>query len=171
MIRLLLWDWGDTVMRDYPDMPGMMCDWEHVEWIPGAEDALIRLSPEIPCVIATNPGQSDTPAVIRALQRIGADKFFVDFFSAKDIGFEKPNPRFFLGIAERTGIAAADCLMIGNNYDKDITGAKAAGLFTVFFNEFSEEGAWPDADAIIHRMDELPGVIAHLMDKKTGAAH
>ncbi|MEI6766980.1 MAG: HAD family hydrolase [Bacteroidota bacterium] len=170
MIRLLLWDLGDTVMRDDPDMPGMMCDWEHVEWIPGAEAALIRLSPEIPCVIATNPGQSDTPAVIRALQRVGADKYFTDFFSAKDIGFEKPDPRFFLTIAERTGIAAADCAMIGNNYKKDIEGAHIAGMKTVFFNEDAVNGDYPDADAIIHRMDELPEAIARLKDKKTGAA-
>lgn len=171
MIRFLLWDWGDTVMRDYPGIPGPMCDWDHVEWIPGAEYALTKLSAIYPCCIATNPGQSDTAAVIRALQRIGADKYFTSFYSSKDLGFEKPDPRFFAEIADRAGFERADCVMIGNNYNKDIEGAHAAGMATVFFNESGSAGKFPDADIIIERMEELPEAIARLAAKKTGAAH
>ena len=26
-----LFDWGDTLMTDFPDASGKMCDWEHSE--------------------------------------------------------------------------------------------------------------------------------------------
>jgi len=29
MIKALIFDWGDTVMRDFPDCKGPMADWEH----------------------------------------------------------------------------------------------------------------------------------------------
>lgn len=157
-IKALIFDWGDTVMRDFA-LSGPMSSWEQVEWIPGAENALHHLSGKYPCVIATSADHSDTQEMIDALKRIGADQYFMHFFSSKDLGHQKPDPMFFFKIAEELEFDASSCVMIGNAYKKDITGAKAAGMQTVFFNEHSDTGNFRAADAIINNMSELAELI------------
>jgi HAD superfamily hydrolase (TIGR01509 family) len=159
MIKALIFDWGDTVMRDFSDQPGPMADWEKVEWIPGAEAALKTLSKEYFCAIATNASMSDTELMRKALRRIDAEKYFRFFISSKDIGFEKPDLMFFRSIAALIGNNTNECIHIGNLYEKDIRGAKAAGMFTILFNEKKLQGSFPDADVVIKNMEQLPAAI------------
>jgi putative hydrolase of the HAD superfamily len=160
MIKALIFDWGDTIMRDFPEKEGPMYLWDHVEWIPGAEHALKQLFGRFIMVIATNAGQSDTLAMKFALQRIGAELYFNYFFSSKELKFEKPDTRFFLSIAEQINIAPEHCAMIGNLYGKDITGAKQSGMFTVLFNENRSKGIFDLADKVILKMEELPVIFS-----------
>ncbi len=159
MIKAIIFDWGDTVMRDYPELDGPMYSWDNVEWIPGTEKSLKLLSRKFICCIATNAGCSNTGAMIKALKRINADKYFKYFFSSKDLGYEKPDKRFFLNITKNINVKPKECFMIGNDYEKDIVGAKAVGMKTIFFNEKSIKGNFPVADFIIYSMDELSNII------------
>jgi putative hydrolase of the HAD superfamily len=152
--KALIFDWGDTIMRDF-GLPGCMADWENVAWIPGIEEVLKEVSTIFPCIIATSAGHSGTPEMIAALKRVGADKYFDHFFSSKDLGYDKPDPWFFIETANRSGFAPGDCVMIGNIYEKDITGAKKAGMQTAFFNEKNLPGQYTDADIIFTRFDQL----------------
>jgi FMN phosphatase YigB (HAD superfamily) len=158
MVKALIFDWGDTIMRDFPEKEGPMYLWDHVEWIPGAEKALKHLCNKFIMVIATNAGQSDTIAMKKALQRVGADQYFKYFFSSKDLKFEKPDTRFFLSIAEQINISPENCAMIGNLYVKDIIGAKQSGMFTVLFNENNSKGNFVLADKVISVMEKLPDI-------------
>ncbi|HPS73626.1 MAG TPA: HAD family hydrolase [Bacteroidales bacterium] len=157
MIDMLVFDWGGTVMTDSGE-PGPMFLWEKVSWVPGAEKALEQLR-RFPCCIATNAGVSDTQAMIKALKRVGAYKCFQFFFSSKDLGYVKPDPRFFRMICRETRMQPAGCVMIGNDYGKDICGAKEAGMRTVFYYPGLTTEDFPMADAVIRRMDELPAII------------
>ena len=157
-VRTLIFDWGDTVMRDF-NLPGPMSHWPRVKWIPGAENILKTVAEKYICIIATNAGHSNTEMMIDALKRVGAQKYFHHFYSSKDLGYEKPDPRFFLTIAKKAETKPSACVMIGNMYDKDISGAKAAGMQTVFFNENKTPGRFPHADAVIHSMNQLLNLI------------
>ena len=42
-IRAVLFDWGNTLMRDLPGQHGPMRDWPHVEALPGALETLTAL--------------------------------------------------------------------------------------------------------------------------------
>ncbi len=44
MIKAILFDWGDTVMRVLPQYHGAMKDWPKVEAIPGIQDACANLA-------------------------------------------------------------------------------------------------------------------------------
>jgi putative hydrolase of the HAD superfamily len=162
-IKTLIFDWGDTIMRDY-GLPGPMAHWEKVDWIPGAEKALKILSKKYTCTIATSADHSGTAEMIAALTRVGAEKYFHHFFSSQEIGFKKPDPGFFDAIAKKLSLDPSACVMIGNFYEKDIVGAKQAGMQTVWFNEtqnndnFNPE-SYPDADHIIFAMEQLPDII------------
>jgi FMN phosphatase YigB (HAD superfamily) len=158
MIKALIFDWGDTIMRDYPEKEGPMYLWLNVKRISGVYHALQKLCKNFIMVIATNAGQSDTEAMIKALRRVDTEKFFKYFFSSKDLGFEKPDVRFFLSISEQIQIPANECAMIGNLYEKDIIGAKNCGMFTVLFNEHKLTGPFEMADKVITSMESLPEI-------------
>jgi putative hydrolase of the HAD superfamily len=158
-IKALIFDWGDTVMRDYPDLPGPMYTWPHVEAIHGIQEVLETVFHSYNCIIATNAGCSDTEAMRKALRRIEFEKYFNYFFSSKDLGYEKPDPRFFDEICCQTGFKPLECMMIGNSYEKDITGAKKAGMLTVFFNENNLVINTEYADFVINNMQQLKEII------------
>jgi putative hydrolase of the HAD superfamily len=132
-----------------------MSEWESVAWIPGVEKALKILSANFTCVIATSANHSGTEEMISALKRVGADQYFHHFYSSKQLGFQKPDPRFFKAIAEQLKIEPELCMMIGNLYEKDIVGAKSAGMQTILFDQQNQNIDFPDADIVIHQMDEL----------------
>ena len=49
--------------------------------------------------------------------------------------------------------------MIGDRYQKDIVGAKVAGMQTIFFNEKKLSGPFDQADRVIDSMDKLEDAI------------
>jgi len=153
-IRALVFDWGDTIMRDF-DLPGPMSQWQMVAWVDGAETALKVLSPKYTCIIATSANHSDSAEMKAALARVGADVYFHQFYSQKELGYKKPDVRFFQAVLRLAGFAPKESLMVGNLYEKDITGAKQAGMATVFFNEKGLKGEFEAADYQINHMASL----------------
>lgn len=156
MIKQLIFDWGGTIMIDYA-LPGPMCQWEKVDWVPGARQALTRLKSRFPLCIATNAPHSGTEEMIRALEMVGADQYFTHFYSSKELGYGKPDPRFFLAIASKLGMLPEECLMVGNHYTNDIIGARKAGMKTVYFNEKQLTGPFEKADRVI---DDMGGLVS-----------
>jgi FMN phosphatase YigB (HAD superfamily) len=161
MIRTLLFDWGNTIMVDF-GLPGPMYTWEKVAWISGAEKTLQILGRQYKCFLATNAGASTTPEVMLALKRVGADKYFSGIFLAKEIGYEKPDKKFYTTIIEHLDLPPSSIVMIGDNYQKDCVGAKDTGLKTVFLNTNLETGPFPMADAVIRTIDDLINIIENL---------
>lgn len=141
---------------------GPMSQWEKVAWIEGAENSLKKLNPKYICCIATGAEHSGTKDMIDALKRVGADKYFHHYFSAKDLGHKKPSPLFFQAVAENIGIKTSECVMIGDSYEKDIVGAKRAGMKTILFNTINEIAKFSNADFSINFMDELPAIIDNI---------
>ncbi len=153
-IKTIVFDWGDTIMRDY-GLPGPMSGWSKVAWINGAEASVKTLSTKYICVIATSADHSDTQEMKKALARVGADKYFHHFYSQKELGYKKPDFRFFQSVMHLSGAQPESAAMVGNLYEKDIVGAKKAGMLTIFYNENKLEGAFPAADFTIYSMGQL----------------
>jgi putative hydrolase of the HAD superfamily len=154
MIKALVFDWGDTIMRDFK-LEGAMSAWEKVAWIDGAKKILEIFNRKYTCIIATSADHSNTKDMIAALHRVGADKYFHFFFSQKEIGFKKPDVRFFTEVIKQSNLNVNECVMIGNSYEMDIVGAKKAGLTTVFFNESATAGNFPAADFVVVKLFDL----------------
>ena len=157
-ITTLIFDWGNTIMLDHQH-PGKMQDWEKVDWVPGAEEALALLSPYYNMVIATSANHSDTGDMLGALKRVGAEQYFQHFFSSKDLGVAKPDPAFFSEILSQLGQDAASAISIGDRYPNDIEAAAKAGLKTVWYCPDGREGDFPAADAMITSMTKLVNTI------------
>jgi putative hydrolase of the HAD superfamily len=76
---------------------------------------------------------------------------FDEIFIADEIGMIKPDPRVFRLAAERLGVIAEACAMVGDRFDRDVRGGHATGMFTVWMNVRDErvpEGG-PQPDAIV----------------------
>ncbi|NMC06252.1 MAG: TIGR02253 family HAD-type hydrolase [Candidatus Lokiarchaeota archaeon] len=62
--------------------------------------------------------------------RLGLDPFFPDVFISDEIGIRKPNPKLFTWALEKTEVAPARSLYVGDRFDYDIVPAKRACMKT-----------------------------------------
>jgi HAD superfamily hydrolase (TIGR01662 family) len=161
MIKALVFDWGGTVMADL-GYEGPMYLWPDVRLVPGILKAIEKLSENYILCIATNAGLSDTPAMIRALERVKVQQYFKFYFSSKELKVKKPDPRFFEKICKKMGLPPQDCIMIGNDYLKDICGAKEVGMRTIFYNPSGTVREYDDANRVILSMESLTKVVKEL---------
>ncbi len=158
MVKACIFDWGDTVMRDFK-LEGPMSEWAEVAWIEGAQELLSALQNKYRCIIATSASHSDTYEMKKALHRVGAELYFDAFYSRTELGYTKPDPRFFLAVVEQSGLQPHECVMIGNSYALDIVGASVAGLKTILFQENPEKGHFPRATYVVHSLNDILGIL------------
>lgn len=160
-ISLILFDWGNTVMRVNPQYSGPMNTWPAVETIPGIRGVLQQLQKSFRLAIASNALDSAEQSVRQALARVGLNEYFLWVFSAKEFGVRKPEKEYFQLILDRTASAPSTVLMVGDDYQLDILGAKSAGLKACWFNEGWNQHPplLPIQDAEISEMTSLPGLL------------
>lgn len=60
--------------------------------------------------------------------------YFGEVITSECCGYKKPDRRMFEHLLERIRVRPEECLMIGDNYECDIEGARDAGIDQVFFN-------------------------------------
>lgn len=68
------------------------------------------------------------------LKHLGLSEEFNGMYLSSDYGCRKPDVRFFRALLEEKQLDPSKCLMIGNDRDTDIAGAKAAGLDTLYMH-------------------------------------
>jgi len=74
------------------------------------------------------------------------------------VGFDKPDPRIFAVACARAGVHPAEALHVGDVYEVDVLGARAAGVTPVLFDP---DDLRPDADCLrIRSISELPQRLA-----------
>jgi HAD superfamily hydrolase (TIGR01509 family) len=163
VIGTVLFDWGDTVMRDY-GTPGPMADWPQVSAIDGVAGALEATAARHRVALATNSVDSDEALVRRALARVGLDRYFERIFVSSVIGAEKPSPAFFQAVLGGLDCRPDEVVMVGDSYEKDVHGAAASGLWTIWYDPDgvpAPPGAH-DHYAQISAMNSLPFVLNRL---------
>lgn len=93
------------------------------------------------------------------LKEMGFEGVFGDVIESAVVGVRKPNPEIFTLGVNALGINAANCLVVGDSYDKDIIPAHEAGCHAVWikgepWTEQPVEGSGV-ADAVITELGEL----------------
>ncbi len=68
------------------------------------------------------------------LRHFGLDEQFDAIYISSDYGCRKPDGRFFRALLEEQKLNISQCLMIGNDRDTDIAGAKNIGLDTLYMH-------------------------------------
>ena len=151
----ILFDWGDTVMRDDPASSVPMVEWPAVEVVPGIADVLAYLhSSGRRIILATSASISDESQIWGALKRGGLADYFSYIYCFKNTGLPK-GEEFYRHILSDLGIPASQALMVGDGFEKDVQAANAVGLFAVWFNWRSDETRKGDLHVTVHSMQEL----------------
>lgn len=124
--------------------------------LPGAAEFLRALRARGKVYLITN----GTPAAqYGRLDSLGIRGQFDGVFISDEIGFAKPDPRFFAHVLAAAGLAAGECLVIGDSLTSDIAGANGAGIPCIWYDPAGREpvGAMPDAAARTY--DEILKII------------
>jgi putative hydrolase of the HAD superfamily len=135
MAAVYLFDWGDTLMVDFPGVPGKMCDWETVEAVEWAEEALKVISKKAKVYIATGASESTETEIKKALNRVNLDKYITGYFCKSNLGTGKGNPAFFSSILTKLGKQASQVTMVGDSLKKDIEPAQKIGIHVIWFSK------------------------------------
>ena len=102
-----------------------------VNLVKGAKDLLETLKGKVEIHIITN-GFSDTQRV--KIKSSGLDVYINQIIISDETSFAKPDAGIFKLALNKAGARASDSLMIGDDYRKDIIGAKNAGIHQAHYN-------------------------------------
>lgn len=151
----VLFDWGDTVMRDYPEITTPMIEWETVEIIDGIADVLKYLDASGRRIaLATSANISSEEQIRGALARVGVEHYFSKIYSFRTTNLPK-GEEFYRFILNDLNISASDAVMVGDHLEKDVQVPNSLGMFAVWFNPRSEETRDSDLQVTVHSMPEL----------------
>ncbi len=95
------------------------------------------------------------------VDRLGLRPYIDALFLADEMGMVKPDPEIFRHACRTLGSEPARTAMVGDRYDRDVTGAAEAGLFTVLIDIHAiplPDGAVPP-DAVVDTLDEVLAVL------------
>jgi putative hydrolase of the HAD superfamily len=161
--RWLLFDWGDTLMRDDPSAEGPMVTWTHVEIVQGAVEVLTTLKPEWGLALATNAVASEEDQIRAALRRVGLDALIERIYCFRGVGYKKPAPEFFAFVLNDLGATVDQVVMVGDSFDIDVVGANNMGIQAIWLNERSDEIRVGALHRTILNLIDLPCALTELI--------
>ena len=152
---IVLFDWGDTVMKDDPASTVPMVEWETVEAVQGIESVLAYLhSSGRRIVLATSASISDEAQIWAALERASLDGYFSQIFCFKNTRLPK-GKAFYRHILDTLGIPASDALMVGDHFEKDVLDPNDLGVYAAWFNPRSDETRKSKLHTTVQSMEDL----------------
>ena len=100
--------------------------------VPEAEEMLKRLSSKGYRLFAASNSFGHLQR--SRLEKAGILHYFEDTYISMDIGYDKPDIRFYQEALRRCGLQPSEVLMIGDSMTTDVLGAQAAGIDALFFD-------------------------------------
>ena len=124
-------------------------------FFPGTLDTLAALAEHYRLGALSN-GNAD-------LKKIGVASLFDFHHSAESVGRRKPAADMFYAALRSAGVAAAECVHVGDHPDEDVAAAQNAGFHAVWANPLTRR--WPaDRDPHPHQINQL-AQLAPLLDQ------
>ena len=90
------------------------------------------------------------------LEGAGLRDLLDDVVSSAAVGAAKPDPAIFAAALERAGTRPEDAVHVGDSLEKDVAGARAAGIRPVLV---CRDGGPPSVVEAIGRLSELPSLL------------
>jgi putative hydrolase of the HAD superfamily len=85
----------------------------------------LKLTADVPKIIVSN---GDREQQLRKICATGLAAHFIDIITPEDCGYWKPNPEIFIAAARILNVKLSDCLVIGDDFFRDIVPAKRLGM-------------------------------------------
>lgn len=124
---------------------------------PYTHEVLAYLKPKYGLHIITN-GFKEVQAIKMTASNLHG--YFKEVVTSECCGYKKPDKRMFEHLLDRIKVSPEECLMIGDNLECDIEGARAAGIDQVYFNpEKNNKKLSPKPTFEIHCLSQLQGIL------------
>jgi HAD superfamily hydrolase (TIGR01549 family) len=78
-----------------------------------------------------------------------------------EVGIGKPERRIFESVANKLGVALEDCVMVGDNAERDVQGGKNAGMKTIWLERGFKPQTVPADFACKNLLEVLPWLEGH----------
>ena len=121
---------------------------EYLRLYPGVIDALAKLRQKGYRLWLLSNAQAIFTAY--ELRHLGLGAQFDGVLLSSDYGCRKPDNRFYQALLTTYGLEAGNCLMIGNDRQTDIAGAKLAGMATLYMHTGLTPPDQKEADPALH---------------------
>ncbi|RIV25900.1 HAD family hydrolase [Alicyclobacillaceae bacterium I2511] len=139
MIRLVIWDLGDTINTRPPGGQDLkpLDEYPEIELRPGVISVLQQVQ-QLGCVqaVLSNTSVSDSVVAQRMLSRLGIKHFFSQVYAtASELDTSKPGKPdaiVFKRVLDAVGVVASEAVMVGNTWESDILGANRCGIHALF---------------------------------------
>jgi putative hydrolase of the HAD superfamily len=92
----------------------------------------------------------------KKLKACGLKDYFHTVILSEDAGVNKPSPLFFEYALRQSGAKTDTTIMIGDNFQTDILGAKHAGLDTIYFKRWKDS---PATEPITYEAETLKDIM------------
>src|ERR1035437_4924091 len=89
----------------------------------------------------------------------GLSQYFECLITSEQAGSKKPDAGIFHYALEQAGARAEESLMIGDDLEVDIIGARAIGMDTILFDPFNLNTTSPEPT---HRVDYIPDILLYI---------
>jgi putative hydrolase of the HAD superfamily len=90
--------------------------------------------------------------VEQALEAASLRDYFDVVVDSGRIGIEKPDPRIFHAALDALGVAPEEALYVGDLYEVDIVGAKAAGIEAVLLGSSTQCPSTSSIEELVHTL-------------------
>lgn len=111
----------------------------------------------------------DDQDVHQLVQRFGISPYFDFILTSAACSYRKPHPRIFELAIANWYFLPSETVMVGDNLDADIRGAKNAGLYAVWISrragQSSDDQPRVQPDAAVATLSELPALLDLLQVK------
>lgn len=111
---------------------------DYIEYLPdnnylfdGTHEILTHLQAKFQLHIITN-GFNDVQH--KKMKKSGLDSYFDKIITSEHVGVKKPNPQIFEYALKEVNTTASQSVMIGDNWEADIMGAKNVGFDVIYCN-------------------------------------
>ena len=130
-------------------------------FLPGAEDALQRLSKKYKLYLASN---GTSRVQWPRLESSGIGRYFQEIFISQDMGADKPSAEYFRRCFEKIpGFDVSRAMMVGDSLTSDIRGGRWAGMRTCWVNARNEKGREDiPADYEIENLSQLEALLEEI---------
>lgn len=156
-ILALCFDFGDTLADEATEVKDATQTTLRAELIPGAGEVIRELKRrgyKLGLVADGRPG-----TYYNVLTQHGLYKLFDAFAISEEIGVEKPDARMFVHALNQLGIPREDydrTIMVGNYLERDIKGANALGMISIWLDWSPRRPKTPKAEI------EVPQYTIHM---------
>ena len=124
--------------------------------IPGAYEALGRLSGKYGIYVVTNgltSVQTSRFSKSRIRERVK------DVFISEQVGYAKPDKKYFDRVLEIIGAKACECIVVGDSLTSDIDGALNSGIDCIWYNRKGEDPAGRCPTYTIRNITETENIL------------